>query len=326
MRKIVLKITSAKVVNTEISNKTLKTTIGKNGKTIESTNDMENIIHDNHLKNAIHVMLSMRPVSFKYGDRSKLSSRICNIVDSGIIRYDNVFKAEQTFKNGQKKTIFHNTFTQGQKASWNSTRDEDNLKTVSSNGEVFKGLYLTWDKLKKRQFYSPQYYDVENLLIEFGNSIGCSNIRKDYTLIDLLIKIRDGYPDYVQKFNKIKHIAPIYNILNGKKSDSTSSFNSLGSSNLSALGNNISVIPKVSVDATVILFVEDEDAEILLNSKRFATILDGGYIRISEEYLNVKDLPYIDNDEVEDEINEYLLDNFIRINTLPHTKKVEYEN
>lgn len=330
MRKIVLKITSAKVVNTDINTKIFKayktrSTIDKSGKTIKSTNDMENLIHINHIINALHVMLSARPVSFKYGDRSRLSPRICNIVENGIIRYDNVFKAEQTFKNGQTKTIFNNTFTQGQKASWDSNIDGENLKTVASNGEVFNGLYLTWDKLKKRQFNSPQYNDVEKILIEFGNSIGSYNIKKDYTLIDVLIKIRDEYPDYVQKFNDIEHISPINNILTGKHT-SGSSFNSLGSSNLAAMGVNKSVIPKVSVDATIILFVKDEDAQMLLNSKRFATILDGGYIRISEEFISVNDIPYIDDEDIDEEINEYILDNFIRINTLPYTKKADYEN
>jgi hypothetical protein len=81
MRKVILNVSSAKVVNTNFSRAygskmKYRETLGRNGKPMESINDMDNIIHVNHIINALHVMLGARPVSFKYGNHKQLSSKI----------------------------------------------------------------------------------------------------------------------------------------------------------------------------------------------------------------------------------------------------------
>lgn len=316
MREIVLKIKSAKVINTNLSRLygDLKTT-GRNGKPVETTNDMENIIHINHIINALHVMLGARSVSFKHGDRSKLSPRICDIVKNGIIRYDNIFYCTKQTKDGSTIKLYNNEFTQGIKSAFDSSRKA--VSTIATNGDIID-TYLTWNSLEKRKFFSPQYNEVIKLLNEFGVTIGCDNLKKEFSLIDLLFKIRDEYPEFIDKFLAIKEITPIIDIL--LKRDKVTSFCSIARPNLAGLGNIHAPTPKVSVDATVILFMEDEDAEKFLNSKRFATILDGGYIIIAVDSNNVKELPYIDSKDIDDDIDDYLIDNFIKINTLPYTK------
>ena len=68
MRKIVLTVSSAKVVNTNNKGNCRKTIV-RNGSLEECLNDMDNIIHVNHIVNALHVMFGARPVSFKYGNQ-----------------------------------------------------------------------------------------------------------------------------------------------------------------------------------------------------------------------------------------------------------------
>ena len=80
------------------------------------------------------------------------------------------------------------------------------------------------------------------------------------------------------------------------------------------------VTPKVSVDATVVLYLTDEDAENLLNAKSIATILDNGYAEIEGNPMTVKDFPFIDNDDIEDDIEWHLEENYVKISTLPTTK------
>ena len=139
MRKIVLTVSSAKVVNTNNKGNCRKTIV-RNGSLEECLNDMDNIIHVNHIVNALHVMFGARPVSFKYGNRNKLSQKITNIVENGIIRYDNVYKGEVTFKNGDKKTIFCNEFTQGKKAVYNSNRNNLLTNLMEKTGDLLTEL------------------------------------------------------------------------------------------------------------------------------------------------------------------------------------------
>lgn len=327
MRKVILTVSSAKVVNTNPSRaygskmKYIET-IGRNGDLIESNNDMDNIIHVNHIINALHIMFGARPVSFKYGNRDKLSQKIINIVENGILRYDNVFKGNKTFKNGDTKVVFYNEFTQGKKAVYNSNRN--GLTTIASNGETYK-FALTWSLLKKKMVYSPQYNEVYNILSDFAQFINCQNMEKDYTLVDFIILMRDKYPEFINKFNNIKNITTIMNIFD--KEPGNGSFNAIKSPNLAGLGNINAPTPKVSVNATIILFMNDEDAENLLNGKRYASILDGGFIYIANNDDNniinsIRDFNVINN--VEDYIEEYLDEGFVKINELPYTNgKIE---
>lgn len=330
MRKIVLNVVSAKVVNTNIDHSKPKKSpyksgkyrenIDRDGNACESVNDMDDIIHINHIVNALHVMMGARPVSFKYGDVTKLSPKLINIVENGILRYDNIFKGKIKYNDENIKTVFYNEFTQGKKAAYNSNRN--GLTTVASNGEIMYANF-NWSSIEKLSFYNSNYKEVLDIINEYANFINCQNIRKQYTLLDVFVKIKYENPEWIEKF-QAKHlkISPIINFLvdTGKKAGD--GYNAMGSLNLAGLGNVNAPIPKVSVDATIILFMEDEDAEQLLNGKRYASILDNGFIYIA----NTNDGKVIDSirdfsvvDDIDEYVEDYLDEGFVKINNLPYT-------
>lgn len=324
MRKITFKVSSAKVVNTNLgrSYSKAKETVRRDDNLGESLNDMENIIHINHITNALHVMVGSRPVSFKYGVRDRLSNKISSIVENGVIRYENIFKGEKTFKNGGKKTVYYNEFTQGKKLVKNSNRK---ISTKSSNGEVFNG-YFTWSLLEKKSIHKEQWKECLNIILEYGKYLGYSNIKKEYTLIDLLIKLKTENPEWIEKFTSIKNISEVNNFLNNIETQG--SFNHITSGDMGSLGNINAPTPKVTLNAQIILFMEDDDAEIFLNSKRCASILDNGFISITNEdkdfnpVTNVRDLHFIDIDDIEEYIEEYIDEGYIKISNLPYTNKL----
>lgn len=320
MRKIVLTVLSAKVVNTNNEGNCRKTTV-RNGSLEECLNDMDNIIHVNHIVNALHVMFGARPVSFKYGNRNKLSQKITNIVENGIIRYDNIYKGEVTIK-GNKETIFYNEFTQGKKAVYNSNRN--NLLTTAFNDEKMYANF-TWSSLYKSSLLKNSYKKVLDIINNYAKFINCDNITKEYTLIDILAKIKHENPDWIERFkDKTIKISPIMNFLIDRDKKPGDGFNSIDSPNLAGLGNMNAVTPKVSVNATIILFMNDEDAENLLRGKRYATILDNGFIYIANNednniINNIREFNVVDN--VDEYIEDYLDDGFIKINELPYTNE-----
>lgn len=324
MRKVVLTISSAKVVNTNLSDaygkkKKYRETMDRNGNIITSLNDMDNIIHVNHIINALHVMLGARPVSYKYGNRNSLSRKIINIVENGILRYDNVYKGEIIFKNGNVKTVFCNEFTQGKKPASNSNRGS--LVTVASNGEEFYA-HFTWSSLYKISLYNENYQKLLEIINDYAKFIKCDNITKDYTLIDVLVKIKYENPEWIEKLQSAQlQISPVMNFFIEDKI-AGDGFNHLGSKNLAGLGNINAPTPKVSVNATVILFMDDDDATKLLQGKRYATILDNGFIYVADTTNgqtidNIRDFNLVD--DIEEYIEDYLDEGFIKINTLPYT-------
>lgn len=322
MRKIVLSVSSAKVVNTNPNDKYGKCieTIGRDGTHIESINDMDNIIHINHIVNALHVMFGARPVSFKYGNPNQLSQKIIDIVEKGIMRYDNVYTVEKTDNNGDIKTIFYNEFTQGKKPFNNTNRN--GLVTIASNGEKIYA-YMTWATVYKYSLYNENYKKVLDIINDYAKFINCDNITKEYTLIDVLAKIKHENPDWIERFQAPKlKISPVTNFLLDRKKKPGDGFNHLGDKNLAGLGNINALTPKVSVNATIILFMEDEDAERLLNGKRYATILDNGFIYIANDYNNkiitsIRDFDIVT--DIKDYIEDYLDEGFVEIKNLPYT-------
>ena len=116
----------------------------------------------------------------------------------------------------------------------------------------------------------------------------------------------------------VKGVEPIIHFL---KKESSSGFNNLSdhfSPNRAALLNMNAVTPKISVDATVVLYLTDKDAENLLNAKSIATILDNGYAELEGNPRTVKDFPFVD--DVDDDIEWFLDENYVEISTLPTTK------
>lgn len=322
MRKIVLSVSSAKVVNTNHSHaygmkKKYRETIGRNGTPIESINDMDNIIHINHILNALHVMFGARPVSFKYGNHNQLSQKIIDIVENGIMRYDNVYTGEITYKNGDIKTVFYNEFTQGKKPFKNSNRN--GLLTTASDGDEIPA-YITWSTVYKNSLYNENMRNVLKIIKEYSEFIHCDNIVDKYTFIDILTDIKYNNPEWIERFKEIPNIATILNFFKGNNKGS--GFNHIDSYNLAGLGNINAPTPKVSVNATIILFMEDEDAERLLNGKRYATILDNGFIYLANDYnneiiTNIRDFDIVT--DIKDYIEDYLDEGFIEIKNLPYT-------
>jgi hypothetical protein len=164
-----------------------------------------------------------------------------------------------------------------------------------------------------------------NILNEFGSFLGLDNIQKEYTLLDALIKMRE-YPDWCEKLYNIKGVTPVISFLEKKNVDGFNNIDNF-SPNKAALLNRHAVTPKVRVDATVILYLTETDAENLLNAKAIATYLDDGYAEIDGNPATVKDLPYIDECDIEDDI-DILIDNYnyVKISTLPTTKVLKNEN
>jgi hypothetical protein len=321
MRKVTIKLRSGKVVNTNCKGN-LKTVGRYNNRPTKITNDMDNLIHFNHISNMFHVMMGSRPVSSRYDTFRKRSAYLDEIVNGGLIHYDNVTSVAYKTKKGEDRIRFCNEFTQGSKPFADSNRT--GISVTASNGEV-SAEYLTWSKLFEKSIYSDRYVEVRNILNEFGKFLEIDDIEKEYTLLDALIKMRE-YPDWCEKLYNIKDITPIVNFINKK---TVGGFNSISHflPNKAALLNTHAVTPKVRVDATVILYLSETDAENLLNAKAIATYLDDGYAEIDGNPATVKDLPYIDECDIDDDI-DILIDNYnyVKISTLPTTKVLKNEN
>jgi hypothetical protein len=320
MRRVKINLRSGKVVNTNYRGN-LKTVGRYNNRPAEITNDMDNLIHFNHISNMFHVMMGSRPVSSRYDTFRKRSPYLDEIVNGGLIHYDNVTSVAYKTKKGEDRIRFCNEFTQGGKPFSNSKRK---VNIVASNGEE-SAQYLTWAKLFERGIYSNGYNEVMNILNEFGSFLGLDNIQKEYTLLDALIKMRE-YPDWCEKLYNIKGVTPVISFLEKKNVDGFNNIDNF-SPNKAALLNRHAVTPKVRVDATVILYLTETDAENLLNAKAIATYLDDGYAEIDGNPATVKDLPYIDECDIEDDI-DILIDNYnyVKISTLPTTKVLKNEN
>lgn len=321
MRRVTIKLRSAKVVNTNCKVDTK--TVGRYSTSpTEITNDMDNLIHFNHISNMFHVMMGSRPVSSRYDTKRKRSPYLDEIVRRGLIHYDNSTSITYTTKSGEERVCYNDEFTQGNKPFVNSNRK--GISVVASNGEISES-YLTWAKLSERSKDSDGCKEVLNILNEFGIANGIENIKKEYSLLDALIKVRD-YNEWYNKLLTVKGVDPIIHFIKMEKSSGFNSLSDHFSPNRAALLNMNAVTPKISVDATVVLYLTDNDAENLLNAKSIATILDNGYAELDGNPITIKDLPFIDEDDIDDDIDLYLDENYVKISTLPITKVLKDEN
>lgn len=308
MRKIILKVRSATVIDTR--HKKYATTLGRDCNKIQSSNDMEHLVHKNHISNMLHVLLGARPVSarknpFTFRERS---AYIDNIADNALFRFDS--PVTYTANGGERLLT---TTIQGRKAFKDSNRK---VVLYSSNFER-SDSYLTWDKLEERSVLSLQYEDALNVLKDFATSIGCQT--KDYTLMDFLIKMRD-YPEWVEKLNNIKDISPILNFLN-QSEKSNNGLTNVKSPNYAGLANTIYPVQGVRFDATIIIFMTDEDAMNLLNGKRNATFLDMGCVSLKGNPSSLYDLEYIDENTIEEYKQNYVSHGFMNVKKFPLTEK-----
>lgn len=308
MRKVILKVRSATVIDTRRPK--YATTLGKDSSKILSPNDMVNLVHKNHISNMLHVLLGARPVStskssFKFRERSPY---IDGIAENALFRFDNPV----TYKTKKGEQLITTTI-QGRKAFKDSNRK---VALFSSNGELSES-FLTWEYIKRRAILSHQYVEALHILNEFAASINCRT--EDFTLMDFLIKMRD-YPEWVEKMNTVKDISPILNFLNcnGK---SNNGLTNVKSPNYAGLSNTIYPVQAVRFDATIILFMKDEDAINLLNGKRTAMLLDMGCVSIEGNPHSLYDLQYVDEATMEEIKEDYVSDGFLRVKIFPLTTK-----
>lgn len=308
MRKVVLKVRSATVIDTRRPK--YATTLGRDCSKTQSPNDMEHLVHKNHISNMLHVLLGARPVSarknpFTFRERS---AYIDKIADNALFRFDNPV----TYKTKGGERLLTTTI-QGRKAFKDSNRKVVLYSTIGEKSES----YLTWDKLEERSVLSPQYGDALDILKDFAAAINCQV--KDYTLMDFLIKMRE-YPEWVGKMNAIKDISPILNFLN-RNGKSNNGITNVKSPNYAGLSNTIYPVQAVRFDATIILFMKDEDAINLLNGKRNATFLDMGCVSLKGNPSSLYDLEYIDENTIEEYKQNYVSHGFMNVKEFPLTEK-----
>ena len=328
MKVMELKINSAKVVDTSwIKSKKYMGknpndlghhTLNKNGDNVPKNNDVNNPIHVNHISNMLHVLLGCRPVSYNSKYRTR-NSYIDDIAKNGLIKYENTYSIESINKEGVSEKIILSSFTQGKKPFNDSHRQ---TKTYASNGDVYQST-IDWNMLYKATLGGNdmcKYNQIYILLRDFGKSIGINDIKREMTLIDTLLMLKD-YDEYKRQICDV-NIGWVNDIINGFNKKNT--FNYINKrNNLAALGNVNDVIKMININATVILYLNDEDAKNILNGKRIARLLDGGVVSINNKPKHINELRNVSIENIENDIEEYLMDGFIKINSLPYTN---YEN
>lgn len=307
MRKIEIKVRSASVIDT--SGKNDNTTLGNDGTKVSSPNDMVNLVHFNHISNMLHVLMGARPVSschnvFNFRTRSPY---IDNIAKSSLFRFDNsvTYKAN----DGSEKLI--TTMMQGKKPYRDSNRK---ISIFASNGECSKS-YLTWSYVWRKSIISTQYKNALTVLNEFAQSLNKNS--KDFTLIDLLVKMRD-YPNWIKRMNGINKISPIANFLN---QTDNSGLTQIKSPSYAGLANLVEPRRIVRFDATIIVFMEEADAENLINGKQIATFLDQGYASVIGNPHSITDLDFFDRFELQNYRLNCLENGFLDVEKFPLTQR-----
>ena len=308
MRMVKISIRSAKVVNTSI--KTCQNTSGRKGEKVESLFDLENLIHQNHISNMLHLMMDERPVSSKRPNGHSRIPHIDDIASNGLIRINNVYRFDKVSKDGKPYVKYNNSINIGKKATRNPNRK--NCVTFASNGEVM-GDYITWAYLKRAATHKERYQEAINVLNQFRVFLG-----KQLSVVDLLVEIRN-YPEWKEKLFAIKDITPLTKFVN--KDYQSSGFNKVKYYNKAGLATINGVYYTISIDADVILFVSDEDAIRLLNGKRNAGILESGVATLITDNDSLSTFEFIDDNDVNDVKEELIeIDKFTEIKTLPFTK------
>lgn len=308
MRKIEIKVRSASVIDTSGKN---DNTLGNDGAKVSSPNDMVNLVHFNHISNMLHVLMGARPVSSCHNvcNFRTRSPYIDNIAKSSLFRFDN----SVTYKTNDGTENLITTMIQGEKAYKNTKRQ---ISIFASNGECSKS-YLTWSYVWRKSIISTQYKNALTVLNEFVQSLNKNP--KDFTLIDLLVKMRD-YPNWIKRMNDIKDISPIVNFLNQSDKDN-SGLTEIKSPSYAGLANLIEPRKIVRFDATIIAFMDDVDAQNLIKGKQVATFLDQGYASVIGNPHSITDLDFFDRFEVQNYRLNCLENGFLDVEKFPLTQR-----
>lgn len=252
----------------------------------------------NHISNAMHVLLGARPVSTKWSSWGrKRCQRIDDMVSNGIIKVTTPYVS-----NNGKYPSYACEFIKGKKSARNSNRTD--LYTKISDTEYCRGI-ITWKTLELRYRYQqPEKYNkIMSALKEFT---GLEHPETMYSFAELLRKI--GGSDFCPTMEKILlecEAKPLVYVMEGETETHTgASFNqekeerpNTLSVNLAGYSNNVQPLYKITINAEVIIPMEDEDYNNLIKGKKYATILEGGLIKLAEE----KTTDFVDLEEMIEE-------------------------
>ena len=252
----------------------------------------------NHVSNAMHVLLGARPVSTKWSSWNReRCKKIDDMVSSGVIKVTTPYVS-----NTGKYPSYACEFIKGKKSARNSNRQD--LYTKISDTDYCKGI-ITWRTLELRYRYQkPEKYD--KIMSALRDFTGLNDPKEAYSFAELLRKI--GKSDFCETMRKVLtecEATPLIQVMAGATDlSNVASFNSETAErentlyvNLAARANNVQPLYKITINAEVIIPMEDEDYKNLLNGKRNATILEGGLIRLAEE----KTTDFVDLEELVDE-------------------------
>lgn len=285
-------------------------TVDKFGRRVKSLTDLDNLVCICHISNMLHVLMGDRPVSSKGLGMRKRSEYLDDIASNALFKFDTAPTYTYWDKDGNEHEEFITRNFQGRKIFINSNRNEP-LK--ASNGEKIADD-ITWRQCNKRAINTHEYHDAMRVLEEMGKEIGCNNIRTQYTLVDFLIMMRD-YPEWVAKLRAIKNITPLIKVIDGT-ADKNTGFTSCGKHNYAGLSVIKTCQRMVVFDATIIFFMNDEDAENVVNGAQIASLLEG-CANVCGDPISVKDFEYVAPSEIENLKKDYVDDGFLEVKNFP---------
>lgn len=308
MKEIIIKVDSASIVVENLNPKKNREKIYKNklrnpicdlkntkGEFVECDTDEHNMVYFENVSNMLHVLMGDRPVPSKKHTIRKRNNFIDDIVERcAFIKELNVNRIEKVDKNGINRIYVHKNYTQGKKCMPNSNSQ---TKTVDKDGVAYKGT-ITWDAFIKRGIYSEGVKKTYELLIKISKEMGIDDVRKKYSLIDFLYEIRKNktYVNKVIDFSIKNDTAYISHFMQGTTDGgSINDISDKNSPNLAAKPVNVHQIPKLTSGFEIILYVDDNVANIIDKGVRCATLLDGGVAYVSSinnvlEWENIYDI------------------------------------
>ena len=303
MKEIIIKVDSASIVVENRSQKIYKNDLrnpicdlrNPKGEFVECDTDESNMAYFENVSNLLHVLMGDRPVPSKKYTIRKRNTYIDDIVGGcAFIKELNVNRIEKVDKKGINRVYIHKNYTQGKKCMPNSN---SKTKTVGKDGVEYKGT-ITWDALIKRGCYTDGVKKTYDFLIKISKEMGINDVRKEYSLIDFLLEIRKNktYVNRVIDFSTKNDATYIAHLMRGStKGGSINDVSDDNSPNLAVKPNNVHQTPKLTSGFEIILYVDDNVADIINKGVRCATFLDGGVAYVSSinsvlEWENIYDI------------------------------------
>lgn len=242
---------------------------------------MDHPFNLSHVSNMLHVLLGYRPVpSNRFTIRERLDG-VDKMALDGFVHFDNSFT--YTDKKGKKRFLTEQI--QGKKSVKDSNRKAQTM--LLNDGTIINGN-ITWHSFERKMLFSkfdnPEKYDaIVKALCKFGECESYKDLKKKYSLIDLLIKTGDtpNKEDAIDFFKK-NGLTPFADIIEGKKE--VASFccgKKCGKyNNMNSLLNVNSIIQKTNIDCTFMFPVDDDMLVKLKTGTKVAKFLEGGVAKV----------------------------------------------